>query len=227
MERPALQRLLADIRADRADVVVVYKVDRLTRSLADFAKPAGPFDAQSGSRRLIAHLPKVCGSVDTPMQKADLEVAMCTNRTYYISLDDDHERNRIRRILGEQGLASFMNDTKWRALCESIHQLPFRPAYQVKVLGMEPEPDLQYAPEHEHNWATDPESMLGLHIEWMKIAPRLKIVIQRGHLLDPVIRIVDVTSELIALFKKLRLPFVEQDGFIILYGHGKGIEFDI
>ena len=38
MERPALQRLLADIAAGRIDVVVVYKVDRLTRSLADFAK---------------------------------------------------------------------------------------------------------------------------------------------------------------------------------------------
>jgi hypothetical protein len=38
MERPALQRLLADIRERVIDVIVVYKVDRLTRSLADFAK---------------------------------------------------------------------------------------------------------------------------------------------------------------------------------------------
>ena len=38
MERPALQRLLADIREGHIDVVVVYKVDRLTRALADFAK---------------------------------------------------------------------------------------------------------------------------------------------------------------------------------------------
>jgi DNA invertase Pin-like site-specific DNA recombinase len=36
-ERPALQRLLADVRAHKVDVIVVYKVDRLTRSLADFA----------------------------------------------------------------------------------------------------------------------------------------------------------------------------------------------
>ena len=35
MERPALHSLLADIRADRIDIVVVYEVDRLTRSLAD------------------------------------------------------------------------------------------------------------------------------------------------------------------------------------------------
>jgi site-specific DNA recombinase len=40
MERPALQRLLSDIKEGRIDVVVVYKVDRLSRSLADFAKMA-------------------------------------------------------------------------------------------------------------------------------------------------------------------------------------------
>src|SRR4029434_3556581 len=38
MERPGLQQLLSDIQARLIDVVVVYKVDRLTRSLADFAK---------------------------------------------------------------------------------------------------------------------------------------------------------------------------------------------
>ena len=43
-ERPALQRLLADIRTGKVDVIVVYKVDRLTRSLADFAKLVELFD---------------------------------------------------------------------------------------------------------------------------------------------------------------------------------------
>ena len=37
-DRPALQLLLADVRASKIDVIVVYKVDRLTRSLADFTK---------------------------------------------------------------------------------------------------------------------------------------------------------------------------------------------
>ena len=44
MERPALQRLLADVSAGKVDVVVVYKVDRLTRSLSDFAKIVEMFD---------------------------------------------------------------------------------------------------------------------------------------------------------------------------------------
>ena len=45
MERPALQRLLADIKARKVQIVVVYKVDRLTRSLADFAKIVDILDA--------------------------------------------------------------------------------------------------------------------------------------------------------------------------------------
>ena len=49
IERPGLVRLLDDIRAKRVDVIVVYKVDRLTRSLADFAKIVEVLDAQGVS----------------------------------------------------------------------------------------------------------------------------------------------------------------------------------
>ena len=49
MERPALQRLLDDIRQGLVDVVVVYKVDRLTRALADFAQMVELFDANGVS----------------------------------------------------------------------------------------------------------------------------------------------------------------------------------
>jgi DNA invertase Pin-like site-specific DNA recombinase len=47
LERPALQRLLRDIEAGRVDVVVVYKIDRLSRSLMHFAKLVEVFDAHS------------------------------------------------------------------------------------------------------------------------------------------------------------------------------------
>ncbi len=49
MDRPALQRLLADIEASRVDVVVVYKVDRLSRSLLDFARLIEAFDREKVS----------------------------------------------------------------------------------------------------------------------------------------------------------------------------------
>ena len=49
IQRPALQQLLADVRAGRVDVVVVYKIDRLTRSLSDFAKIVDVLDAANAS----------------------------------------------------------------------------------------------------------------------------------------------------------------------------------
>src|SRR4030088_3356128 len=48
-DRPALQRLLEDVRGGKIDVIVVYKVDRLTRSLADFAKLVELFDQHNVS----------------------------------------------------------------------------------------------------------------------------------------------------------------------------------
>jgi site-specific DNA recombinase len=49
LERPALKRLLADIEAGQIDVIVVYKVDRLTRALSDFAKLVEVFDRRGVS----------------------------------------------------------------------------------------------------------------------------------------------------------------------------------
>jgi DNA invertase Pin-like site-specific DNA recombinase len=49
LERPALQQLLADVRSGAVDLIVVYKIDRLTRSLNDFAKIVELLDTQSAS----------------------------------------------------------------------------------------------------------------------------------------------------------------------------------
>jgi DNA invertase Pin-like site-specific DNA recombinase len=49
MDRPALQQLLADVKAGRVDTIVVYKIDRLTRSLADFAQIVEILDAKGAS----------------------------------------------------------------------------------------------------------------------------------------------------------------------------------
>src|SRR5205807_8453285 len=49
MDRPALQQLLADLTAGRVDTIVVYKIDRLTPSLADFAKIVEILDTRGAS----------------------------------------------------------------------------------------------------------------------------------------------------------------------------------
>ncbi len=69
MDRPALQRLLDDIRVGKIDVVVVYKVERLTRSLADFAKIVEVFDAQGVSAKATKRPKQACwpASSSTPV----------------------------------------------------------------------------------------------------------------------------------------------------------------
>jgi hypothetical protein len=86
-ERPALQRLLADIRDHRIDIVVVYKVERVTRSLADFAKLVELFDAHG-----IAIVPPVGSrqwSIALTLMKAtmlrdDIDELILTEDTAYI-----------------------------------------------------------------------------------------------------------------------------------------------
>ena len=56
LDRPALQGLLGDVREGKIDVIVVYKVDRLTRSLADFAKLVELFDQHSVSSKTASTL---------------------------------------------------------------------------------------------------------------------------------------------------------------------------
>ena len=77
MERPALKRLLADIAAGKIDVVVVYKVDRLTRSLADFAKIVEVFDANQASFVSVTQ----AFNTTTQHGPADAERACCPSRS--------------------------------------------------------------------------------------------------------------------------------------------------
>ncbi len=72
MERPALQSLLEVIGAGRIDIVVVYKVDRLTRSLADFAKLVELFDAHKVSFVSVTQ----CFNTTTSMGRLTLNVLL-------------------------------------------------------------------------------------------------------------------------------------------------------
>src|SRR5258708_39898669 len=72
MERPALQQLLTDIGEGLVDTVVVYKVDRLTRSLADFAKMVELFDARGVS--FVAGTQPF--NTTTPMERRNVNVLL-------------------------------------------------------------------------------------------------------------------------------------------------------
>src|SRR5215207_4184105 len=72
LDRPALKRLLTDIGTGNIDVVVVYKIDRLTRSLADFAKLVEAFDARSISFVAVTQQ----FNTTTPMGRLTLNVLL-------------------------------------------------------------------------------------------------------------------------------------------------------
>jgi hypothetical protein len=83
LDRPALQELLAGVRSGKIDVIIVYKVDRLTRSLTDFAKLVELFDAEREGKaeryiRFLAPLaflsPRIVRSIAEGSFSANLKV---------------------------------------------------------------------------------------------------------------------------------------------------------
>jgi len=81
LERPALQALLADIQSRKVDVVVVYKVDRLTRSLADFAKLVELFEAHGVSFVAVTQQ----FNTTTSMGRLTLNVLLSRSRSSNVS----------------------------------------------------------------------------------------------------------------------------------------------
>jgi site-specific DNA recombinase len=102
-DRPDLQRLLDDIRARKIDVIVVHKVDRLTRSLADFAKLVELFDAHGVSclgHPAVQHH-DLNGSAD-----AQCAVVLCSVRARgHIRADQRQDRSlQAQGTLGRRSL---------------------------------------------------------------------------------------------------------------------------
>jgi hypothetical protein len=136
----------------------------------------------------------------------------------YIGMPNRNEAAKVRRAVEQRGLTSHMNDTKWRALCTAIGQeLPFPPPYQAKlVLSETADPEaLEAAPSSWGDWARTPEASMGIFIEWLKVAPRVSVHI--GNLVAP--RVDDCSAPLRDILKGLRIPFKEENGFFIIYGH--------
>jgi hypothetical protein len=133
------------------------------------------------------------------------------------------EVQKLKALAAARGLASLMNDTKWRELCLEIQELPFPPSYQIKLLheeGLLP-PKVEHSSTGCGDWAKTPETNFGFHVEWIRIVPRYQHHV--GLLLEP--EIVDCSDDLRSILVRLKLPFVEADDFFTVYGHARGVEF--
>src|SRR5262249_18869089 len=114
-DRPALQRLLNDVRAGKVDVIVVYKVDRLTRSLADFAKLVELFDQHNASFVSVTQQ----FNTTTSMGRLTLNVLLSFAQ-FEREVTSDRIRDKIaaskRKGLWVGGMAPLGYDTKDRRI---------------------------------------------------------------------------------------------------------------
>ena len=76
LDRPGLKRLMADIEAGKIDIVVVYKIDRLTRALSDFAKLVDVFDRNGVSFVSVTQQFNTCTSGEMPEPRCDQGLRM-------------------------------------------------------------------------------------------------------------------------------------------------------
>jgi site-specific DNA recombinase len=128
MERPALQRLLADIRERVIDVVVVYKVDRLTRSLADFAKMVELFDAHAVSFVAVTQQFNTTSS----MGRLTLNVLLS-----FAQFEREVTGERIRdKIAASKRRGMWMGGTVALGYDVSDHRLVINPAEAETVKGI-------------------------------------------------------------------------------------------
>src|SRR5882724_3438802 len=114
-DRPALQRLLEDVRAGKIDIIVVYKVDRLTRSLADFAKLVELFDQHDVSLESVTQQ----FNTTTSMGRLTLNVLLSFAQ-FEREVTSERIRDKIaaskRKGLWVGGMAPLGYDTKDRRI---------------------------------------------------------------------------------------------------------------
>src|SRR5690242_4745556 len=105
LERPALKRLIADIEAHRVDTVVVYKIDRLSRSLMDFAKLVEVFDGNNVTFVSITQSFNTTTSMGRLTLNILLSFAQFEREVIGERIREKFAASRARHVDGRQGAA--------------------------------------------------------------------------------------------------------------------------
>ena len=133
---------------------------------------------------------------------ADLEA----RQQRWLEVEEPKFRAEVRAAVERRGLASFMNDTRWRALCEAVYaELPFPPAFQLQSVLGEREP------------LADPEALAGgwggwselgdaaWAVEWLRVVPRHRR--PRGRLVAD--EVIDCADAFRGVLERLHIPYRE------------------
>ena len=136
-------------------------------------------------------------------------------RQHWLEVDLPKRRAEVRSEVERRGLASFMNDTRWRALCEAVQvDLTFPPGFQFKpVVGeADPEPDIE-ALTYLGAWS---ELEPFFEIEWLRVVPRYRQPV--GALVSD--EIVDATDAFRDILVRLGVAFREDEARTFwIYGY--------
>ena len=127
-------------------------------------------------------------------------------RQHWLEVDLPKRRAEVRSEVERRGLASFMNDTRWRALCQAVQvDLTFPPGFQFKpVVGeADPEPDIE-ALTYLGAWS---ELEPFFEIEWLRVVPRYRQPV--GALVSD--EIVDATDAFRDMLVRLGVAFREDE----------------
>jgi hypothetical protein len=140
---------------------------------------------------------------------------MAVRKARWADVERPRLKAAVRSEVERRGLASFMNATRWQALCDAVHaELPFPPAFQVQSVRGDREPpwDVE-AVSYSGAWSElDPF----FDIEWLRVLPRYR---------QPMGRLVadewvDCTDAFRDLLVRLRIPFREDEARTFwIYGY--------
>jgi hypothetical protein len=136
-------------------------------------------------------------------------------RSRWSEVEEPRFKAAVLAEVERRGLASFMNDTRWRALVEAVHaELPFPPPFQLQPVLGEREPPWNV--EAVDYWGAWSELESFFAIEWLRVLPRYRKFV--GRLVGD--EWIDCTDAFRTVLGRLRIPFREDDaGTFWIYGY--------
>ena len=124
---------------------------------------------------------------------------------------------RIRIVVKNRNLTSYMNNTKWNAFTEAIKEQMYNIPIKYKTLFDDDDPKIYWTIGGDEYF----DYMNMASIEWFKIGCVIEEVKDRGRLLEPDITSYDKTDEILQIFHKFNIPYEydKRENAFIIYGY--------